>query len=107
MEKKWKKIMGGGNFFKWAEQGQELEGIYMGQHDGKFGPNGTINTSEGEKIFPIHTALVSLLDDIQEGKYIKIIYLGKQTNKNTGREYKAFDVYAEDIFDGSVEEVDA
>lgn len=93
---KWKKQAGGGNYYKWTEVDQELEGTWLGQHDGKFGPNGSIDVHGKEIIFPIHTALVQLLEDIKEGKIIKIVYLGKQLNKNTGREYKGFDVYVQE-----------
>ena len=93
--KRWRQI-GQGEFQKWTEPGQTLEGIWEGQHDGQFGPLGIISQPNGSRItFPIHTALVDKLAEIKEGAEIKIIYTGKRTSK-TGREFKGFDVFAED-----------
>ncbi len=95
--KKWKKrewAGGSGEFYKWTDAGQELEGKWCGQHDGQFGPNGTIEMADGtRKIFPLHTGLLNQVDDLEEGQEIKIVYLGKKLNPKSGREFKNFELY--------------
>ena len=90
--KRWKKL-GGGGFTKWETVNQTVEGIWQGQDEGKFGPMGTVKTESGSVRFPLHTALLNQVEDLPEGKEIKIVYKGKQHNSNTGREFKAFEVY--------------
>lgn len=90
----WKK-QGLGNFVKWETEGQSLEGIWKGQHDGKFGPLGDIETADGLKTFPLHTALLNQTENFKEGCLIRIEYKGKSTSKQ-GREFKAFDVWLDE-----------
>jgi|SRR3990172_37477 len=90
--KKWRKL-GGGGFTKWETVNQTIEGTWQGQDEGKFGPMGTVKTEVGNIRFPLHTALLNQMEDMADGVEIKIIYKGKQMNPNTGREYKAFEVY--------------
>lgn len=93
--KKWRQV-GEGEFHKWTEPGDELEGRYEGQRDGKYGPLGTLARLDGTRIsFPLHTALLSRIEDIEIGAEILIRYTGLQTSK-TGREFKAFDVFVAD-----------
>ena len=84
---------GGGDFYKWTEPGQELEGKWRGGRDGKFGPLGTIETTDGLVVFPVHTALVFLVEGLALGQEIKIVYTGKEMNAKSGREFKAFEMF--------------
>jgi hypothetical protein len=49
--KRWRRI-GEGQFHKWETTGDELEGIWRGAHEGRFGPLGTLETSEALVTFP-------------------------------------------------------
>lgn len=101
MDNKWKKIgeegTGESEFFKWERQGQEIEGIWKGKTDGKFGPIGWVEDEQdsSQRSFPLHTVLLNKLEDVGEGTLIRIEYLGKKSGKN-GREYKNFNVYTSD-----------
>jgi hypothetical protein len=89
--KRWRQI-GQGQFRKWETPGEEFEGIWRGMHDGRFGPLGTLETSEGLITFPLHAALLERLKRVREGAEVLIRYTGKQTSK-AGRIFKAFDVF--------------
>jgi len=89
--RRWRKV-GQGQFVKWETPGQELEGTWQGQHDGLFGPLGTVETAEGRITFPLHTALRERLKLVRAGAEILIRYTGKQTSK-AGRTFKAFEVF--------------
>jgi hypothetical protein len=98
--KRWVQV-GQGQFVKWTEKGQELEGAWRGQKDGQYGPLGLLDTAEGRVSFPLHTALLSRIHGIRDGAEIRIIYTGKQMTR-AGREFKAFEVFvasAEDLLD--------
>ena len=84
--------VGGGGFIKWAEEGQEAQGIYRGQREGKFGPLGMLDTADGRVNFPLHTALASRLAGVSEGTEIRMVYRGNEVSKS-GRTFKAFDVF--------------
>lgn len=87
--------LGGGEFYKFSEQGQALEGIWRGTQTGKFGENGVIETPDGQRhMFSLNTALKDLVG-VQPGVGVKVVYLGKQTAKN-GNEFKAYQVFVEE-----------
>ena len=58
--KRWRQI-GQGEFHKWETPGDELEGVWHGAHDGRYGPLGTLETQAGLMTFPLHTALMERL----------------------------------------------
>jgi len=89
--KRWRQI-GQGQFHKWETPGEELEGVWMGTHDGRYGPLGTLETPTGLVSFPLHTALFERLKRVREGGDVLIRYTGKQTSK-AGRVFKHFEVY--------------
>ena len=89
--KRWRQV-GQGQFHKWETPGEELEGTWQGQHDGLYGPLGTLETAEGRITFPLHAALLERLKLMREGSHVLIRYVGKQTSK-AGRVFKAFEVY--------------
>src|SRR5262245_9777236 len=92
--KRWRQV-GQGQFHKWETPGDELEGIWQGQHDGQYGPLGTLDTRDGRITFPLHTALLERLQLVREGADVLIRYTGKQTSK-AGRLFKGFDVFVAD-----------
>ncbi len=89
--KRWRQI-GQGQFHKWETPGDELEGVWHGTHDGRYGPLGTLETPAGLVTFPLHTALVERLKRVREGGDVLIRYTGTQTSK-AGRVFKHFEVY--------------
>jgi len=95
--KRWRQV-GQGLFHKWETPGDELEGSWQGQHDGQYGPLGTLDTSGGRITFPLHAALLERLKLVREGADVLIRYTGKQTSK-AGRVFKGFEVYVADGHD--------
>ena len=89
--KRWRQI-GQGQFHKWETPGDELEGVWQGAHDGRYGPLGTLETPAGVVTFPLHTALFDRLKRVREGGDVLIRYTGKQASK-AGRVFKHFEVY--------------
>jgi len=89
--KRWRQI-GQGQFHKWETPGDELEGIWRGSHEGRFGPLGTLEMSEGAVTFPLHAALLERLRHIRVGAEILVRYTGPQTSK-AGRLFKGFEVF--------------
>jgi hypothetical protein len=89
--KRWRQI-GQGEFHKWDTPGDELEGLWRGPHDGRYGPLGTVETASGLVTFPLHAALIERLKRVREGAEVLIRYTGRQTSK-AGRVFKAFEVY--------------
>lgn len=106
MEKKWHPVGSSGNFKKWTEKGQKIEGVWEGTTSGKFGDLGIVKQPDGSKVtFPLHTVLADRLKRVREGAEILIEYLGKELNKK-GTEFKNFEVMvgsAEDILPEAVE----
>jgi len=89
--KRWRRV-GQGQFHKWEQAGDEFEGTWRGAHDGRYGPLGTLETSEGLITFPLPTALLERLRLVREGAEVLIQYTGMQTSK-AGRPFKGFEVY--------------
>lgn len=90
-QKRWQQV-GQGEFMKWTEEGQTVEGVWRGQRDGQYGPIGMVDTDHGKVSFPLHTALLDRVTDIPEGKEVQIIYLGMKATKSGNKTYKAFNV---------------
>ena len=93
--KRWRRI-GEGQFHKWETAGEELEGIWRGAHEGRFGPLGTLEASEALVTFPLPAALRDRLRRVSEGSEVLIRYAGWQTSK-AGRQFKAFEVFVEEV----------
>jgi hypothetical protein len=92
--KRWRQV-GQGRFHKWETPGEELEGTWLGQHDGQYGPLGTVDTANGRVTFPLHAALLERLTRVREGADVLIRYTGKQMSK-AGRVFKGFEVFVAD-----------
>jgi hypothetical protein len=95
--KRWVQV-GQGQFQKWTDKGQALEGVWRGQRDGQYGPLGMIDAAEGRVSFPLHTVLLNRMESVREGAEVKIIYLGTAQNKK-GQAFKNFDVYVASVED--------
>ena len=89
--KRWRQI-GQGQFHKWETPGDELQGAWRGTHEGRFGPLGTLETSEGLVTFPLHAALLERLRQVRIGADVLLRYTGPQTSK-AGRLFKGFEVF--------------
>ncbi len=89
--KRWRRV-GQGAFHKWEQSGEEFEGTWRGAHEGRFGPLGTLETSEGLITFPLPTALLERLRLVREGAQVLIQYTGMQTSR-AGRPFKGFEVF--------------
>lgn len=89
--KRWRQV-GQGHFLKWETPEQEVEGVWQGQHDGLYGPLGTVETAEGRITFPLHAALLDRLKRVRMGAEVLIRYTGKHTSK-AGRTFKGFEVF--------------
>jgi len=89
--KRWRQI-GQGQFHKWETPGDELEGAWQGSHEGRYGPLGTLETSDGLITFPLHAALLERLRRVRVGADVLLRYTGPQTSK-AGRLFKGFEVF--------------
>jgi hypothetical protein len=89
--KRWRRL-GQGQFQKWETPGQELEGIWQGIHDGRFGPLGTLETADGNLTFPLPVALRDRLAQVRLGAIVLVRYTGLQTS-SAGRTFKGFEVF--------------
>jgi hypothetical protein len=95
----WKKITSNIEFFKFATEGDTLEGEWVGSSpsnkDG-YAPNGKIKVDGNETIqgFSL-SAVLRPLAEVPIGTKVKIVYLGRETGK-TGQSYKNFDIFVED-----------
>ena len=100
--KRWRQV-GQGKFHKWETPGDELEGIWQGRHEGRYGPLGSLETTAGLLTFPLHSALLERLQHVRSGADVLIRYTGPQTSK-AGRLFKGFDVFVagtDDVIDGA------
>jgi len=89
--KRWRQI-GQGQFHKWETPGDELEGAWQGSHEGRYGPLGSLETSDGLVTFPLHAALLERLRQVRVGADVLVRYTGPQTSK-AGRLFKGFEVF--------------
>ena len=100
--KRWRQI-GQGQFHKWETPGEELEGAWLGSHEGRYGLLGTLETTAGLLTFPLHAALVQRLQQVRIGADVLIRYTGPQTSK-AGRLFKGFEVFVagqDDVIDAA------
>ena len=89
--KRWRQV-GQGQFHKWETPGEELEGMWRGAHDGRFGLLGTLETVGGLVTFPLPAALLDRVQRVRAGAEVLIRYTGLQTSK-AGRLFKGFEVF--------------
>ena len=89
--KRWRRI-GEGQFHKWETPGEELQGLWRGVHDGRFGVLGTVETADDLRTFPLPVALRDRILRVPAGAEVLIRYTGLQTSK-AGRVFKGFEVF--------------
>jgi hypothetical protein len=89
--KRWRRI-GEGQFHKWETPGDELEGVWRGVHDGRFGVLGTLETADNLLTFALPVALRDRILRVPMGAAVLIRYTGLQTSK-AGRVFKGFEVF--------------
>jgi hypothetical protein len=91
------KKFSGGKFFKFEEEGQQLEGIWDGYREStnyKGTYNGFINVDGERIVFGLSTAIEDMMV-IPVGTQVKVVYIGKQVGKS-GRQFKAYEVYVDE-----------
>ena len=93
--KRWRRV-GEGQFHKWETAGDEVQGVWRGAHEGRFGPLGTLEAVDAVITFPLPAALRTRLQHVKEGVEVLIRYTGLQTSK-AGREFKGFEVFVEEM----------
>jgi hypothetical protein len=99
--RRWKRVTGEGGgaivgkLVKFTDQGQEIEGVWEGSRAGKYGLLGVLATADGPVTFPMHTVLVDRLEAVTVGDTVKIVYLGMQASKESGKSFKNFDVFSQ------------
>ena len=84
-------------FFTFDKAGDALEGRLIGLRDvtTQFGPGrvADLTTDGGQQVACFISAGMSALDNRNLiGAYVRVEYLGKKENPNTGRTFKSFDV---------------
>jgi hypothetical protein len=89
--KRWRRI-GEGQFHKWETPGEELQGLWRGVHDGRFGALGTLETADNLLTFALPVALRDRVLRVPMGADVLIRYTGLQTSK-AGRVFKGFEVF--------------
>lgn len=85
----------GGNFFKFTEVGDTLEGRWYGVAEGKFGKNGIMRVGDKDQLFSLN-AMLSDLELMDIGCMIKIVLVGTRPSKNGMHPMKVFDIYVQD-----------
>jgi len=87
-------------FWVAEKKGDSVEGVVV-RTDGTITTvNGdmdfiTLKTEEGEKAVAVSAGLRNLIEQIELGYYIKIVYKGEETNKKSGRKFKAYSLFVD------------
>ena len=89
----WKESRAGqfGNLVNWDSEGVILEGIYEGQHEGKYGMLLDVSNPHGFFSASCTIMLVQKLESIPVGSEIRITFTGYLKTKN-GHNLKDFEV---------------
>jgi hypothetical protein len=88
---KWTKINNNGDYFKFTDPGDKLEGRWRGPKEGKYGTLGIFDTVDGEKLFTLYAVLQDLVH-FEKGQHLRLVYTGLGETKS-GQEYKQFDIF--------------
>lgn len=79
--------------------GDELVGAYIATKDraGEFGTYKVhfVQTDDGRVFYASGTQLNDLFSIVEKGMRVKLVYTGSKVARNTGNEYKTFEMYAE------------
>jgi len=72
---------------------KEVVGKLKAVNKGVYGDQYIITTNSGEVIVGTYDVLSGKIGKEDEGKWIKIVFVGEQKSTKTGRHYKDFEVY--------------
>ena len=86
------KVVSDNNFWDYKEQ-KELIGVFLRYEKDSYGEHVVLETTENEIALPNLTALNGKLRKANAGDKVKIVSLGEQKSKQTGRIYFDFDVF--------------
>lgn len=86
------KVVSDSNFWDYKNQ-PELIGVFIRFEKDAFGEHAVLEVNEKEIALPNLTALNGKLRKAEPGNKVKIVSLGEQKSKQTGRIYFDFDVY--------------
>ena len=94
MEKEWNKREGA-TFWNPTEKDDEVIGVIVDIIDGDFGNQYVIEKSDNKKITTSsHKALQSLMQGMEKGDQVKIVYVGeKEAEKKGHSPTKLYEVY--------------
>jgi len=88
-----KKVEGAGDWTEWEREGQECVGIFKGMEPFRNGFKTTVQTTKGPVIFSTPAKLKTLLDGVEIGQGVAIVYLGEGKETGKGNPLKEFEVY--------------
>jgi len=86
------KVVGDNNFWDYKAQ-KELIGFFLRYEKDSYGEHVVIEVDKQEIALPNLTALNGKLRKAKAGDKVKVVSLGEQKSKQTGRIYFDFDVY--------------
>ena len=87
-------------FWVAEKKGDSVEGVVIKTDSTITTVNGdmdfiTLKTEEGEKAVAVSAGLRNLIEQVELGYYIRIIYKGEETNKKSGRKFKAYSLFVD------------
>jgi hypothetical protein len=91
-----------GRFIKWAEvgEGEELEGIFRGMREGKYGLLADLEMADETVTLPVTVALEREFNRVRVGGHVVIVYSGmKPFKKLPGKSFHAFSLFVSDQSD--------
>jgi len=89
--KRWRSLRRNGEFIKWTEPGQVVEGVFLGIEKSDWREIGRVNAEGGPVAFSLTTALAGPLRKVNTGQSVQIQYVGEKMSK-AGRMFKDFNV---------------
>lgn len=84
-----------GEFFKFEDEGDTLEGVWRGASEGKYGMVGCVANDDGRWLFSL-TAALRGLEEFKSGERVKIVLTGRMPMKGGKAPMKTFDVFVDD-----------
>jgi len=91
------KVESGGSLRKWTEvpPGEVVEGVFLGIHEGKFGPLMDLDGAGGRIVYPVPAVLQRMLHKVKVGSSISIIYQGLREAQSGKTSYHLFEMFAD------------
>jgi hypothetical protein len=91
-----REVQGAGDWTEWNRPGMEVVGVFKGLETFRNGFKGTVQTDDGPVIFSTPALLKNLLDGIEIGTKVAIVYTGEGRNTGKGNALKEFRVFVMD-----------